>query len=258
MSIAGGHWYTSSGFWAPASGVIVAILVGAGTAFVSILTGFPRRRLLYAILADTPLIHGTPMSGLVVRYNWRRVREPRLVTVAVRNDGARDIERGAFDGSPLRFDMGERVLDCLEIKADPAGQPRPQITMEGSVLVISPVKISKGACLYVSLLVDGPAPALGPPVQTLTNVRILPMPDYEKSSARWVRITVAAFLGFVLASGYSVNTKGAVVTALTILAWMLLVFGFAAAGVTIHMQNREAWQQIPSPPRGRRGLRRPR
>jgi hypothetical protein len=252
MNIAGGHWYTSSGFWGPASGVIVAILVGAGTAWVSILTGFPRRRLLYAILADTPLIHGTPMSGLVVRYNWRRVREPRLVTVAFRNVGVRDIERGAFDGSPLRFDVGERVLECLEIKTDPADQPRPQITAEGSVLVISPVKISKGACLYANLLVDGRAPVLRLPMQTLTNVRILPLPDYGKASTRWIGAMVAAFFAFLFAAGYSGNTKGAAATWLTVLAWMLLTFGFIAAGIAVRMQNHEAWQQIPSPPRRRR------
>jgi len=212
----------------------------------------PRRRLLYAILADTPLIHGVPLSGLVVRYNWRRVREPRLVTVAFRNDGVRDIERGAFDGSPLRFDIGERVLECLEIKTNPADQPRPHITAEGSVLVISPVKISKGACLYANLLIDGRAPELRPPVQTLTNVRILPLPDYEKASSRWIWAMGAAFIGFLVAAGYSGNTKGAAVTVLTILAWMLLIFGFVAAGVTFRMQNRQAWQRIPSPPRPRR------
>lgn len=251
MSIAGGHWYASSEFWGPASGVIVAILVGAVTAWVSILTGFPRRRLLYAILADTPLIHGTPMSGLVVRYNWRRVREPRLVTVAWRNVGARDIERWAFDGSPLRFDIGERVLECLEIKTDPADQPRPHITAEGSVLVISPLKISKGACLYANVLVDGCTPGLRPPAQTLTNVRILPLPDYEKASTRWIRAMVVALFAFLFVAGYSANTKGATATGLTILALMLLAFGIVAAGIAIRMQNREAWQQMPSPRRRR-------
>jgi hypothetical protein len=254
MNIAGAHWYTSSGFWGPASGVIVAILVGAGTAWVTILTGFPRRRLLYAILADTPLIHGTPMSGLVVRYNWRRVREPRLVTVVFRNAGVRDIDRGAFDGSPLRFDIGERVLECLEIKTDPTDQPRPHITTEGSVLVIGPVKISKGTCLYVTLLVDGHAPVLRLPVQTLTNVRILPLPDYKKASTRWISVMVTAFFAFLFAAGYSVNTKGAAATGLTILSLTFLTFSFVAAGVTTRMQNRASWQQIPTPSRQRRWL----
>ena len=255
MSVAGGHWYASSGFWDPASGVIVVILVGAATGWITILTGFPRRRLLYAILADTPLIHGSAVSGLVVRYNWRRVREPRLVTVAIRNDGLRDIERGAFDGSPLRFDIGERVLECLEIKTVPADQPRPDIMTEGSVLVIKPVKISKGACLYVNLLVDGHAPVLRGPMQTLDNVRIRPLPDYEKVSNRWLGATIASFFSFLFVAGYSVRPRGAVATVLTILGWMLLVCALVGGMVTIHMQNREAWQQIPSLPR-RRGWRR--
>lgn len=230
----------------------MALFVGGLTVWVTIRTGFPRRRLLYAILADTPLIHNASMSGLVVRYNRRRVREPRLVTVALRNDGIRDIEREAFDGAPLRFEIGERVLECTEIKTNPADQPRPHIKSEGSVLLINPMRISKGACLYVDLLVDGHAPVLRLPEQTLTNVRILPLPNYEKASNRWIAAMVAAFFSFLFAAGYSGNTKGADATGLTILAWTLLAFGFVAGVITTRMQNRVAWQQIPSPPSQRR------
>ena len=229
----------------------MVIVTSAAIVWVTFRVAYPRLRLLYAILADTPLLPGTPVSGLVVRYNWRRVKEPHIVTVAFRNDGARDIERGAFDGSPLRFDIRERVLECLEIKTDPTDQPVPTIMADGSVFVIKPVKINKGACVYVNLLVDGHAPVLSLPEQSLTNVLIRPLPDYGKATTRWLGAAAACVLGFIITTGFESSAKGAAASWLSALALTLLVCGYSAGGVGLYTQNREAWQRVPSPQRQR-------
>lgn len=54
----------------------------------------------------------------------------------------------------------------------PPDQPVPQVTADGSVLAIEPVKISPRETISVELLIDGGPPMLRDPLQTLNDVEI--------------------------------------------------------------------------------------
>jgi hypothetical protein len=188
VSYAGGNWYTSSGFWTPASGVIATVAFGVLAVWVAWRVAYPKRRLYYSILADTSLLREGSVSGIEVLYNGRPVAKPRVMTVVLRNTGRHDITRDAFDGTPLRFDVSEHIVQCISVRTNPINQPRPKATTDGSALVIEPVKISKGETISVDLLIDGSRPGLRPPVQTLNDVQI----QYQSTERRWTFLMFAA------------------------------------------------------------------
>ena len=130
MSVAGGHWYTSSGFWGPAAGVIATVIIGILTFWVTWRVAHPKRRLVYALWPDE--LQGTAFG----------TSQPRLVTVALKNVGRHDISRSDFDGMPLRFDLGARIVEWIDVGTIPGDQVQPEIATDNSVLLISPVKIS--------------------------------------------------------------------------------------------------------------------
>lgn len=175
MSVAGGHWYTSSGFWGPTAGVVTTVIIGIVTVWVTWRVAHPKRRLVYAVVPDDLQ---AAMLG-----NSR----PRVVTVGLKNVGRHDISRNDFDGMPLRFDLDARIVEWIDMGTIPEDQVQPEIVTEESALLISPVKISAQELLYVKLVVDSAKPSLGKPVQSLTNVEILPI---DAGDARIIKTTL--------------------------------------------------------------------
>ena len=176
MSYASGHWYTSSVFWSAASAAIATVVIGALTAWVTWRTAYPKRRLYYALDSDTSLLPAKSIKGVEVRYGDKPLAAPRAVTVVLRNGGRWDIARDTFDGTPLRLDLSEHIVECLNVSTAPPDQPMPQVTTHGSVLAVEPVKISRRETISVELLIDGASPKLHDPVQVLTDVEIRPDP----------------------------------------------------------------------------------
>lgn len=176
MTLAGGHWYTSSGFWSPASAVLVTLLTCVAGVMVAVRVGHPKLRITYALTDITPLL-ATQVPGLKVMHGDVTLTHPYVARLVVRNDGRRDISRGLFDGGdPLRFDVGTPIVERLELSVQPPDQPEPHVTWSGSVPAIDPVKIGRGEVISIAVLVDGDAPGLRPPVQALTDVRLRPAP----------------------------------------------------------------------------------
>lgn len=62
----------------------------------------------------------------------------------------------------------------------------PQVTTDGTVLAMAPVKISSRETISVELLIDGESPTLRDPIQILTDVQIRPEPDGRP----WWRVAV--------------------------------------------------------------------
>jgi hypothetical protein len=152
VSIAGGHWYTSSGFWTPASGVIAVVIIGAMSVWVTVRLAYPK-------------------------------------TVMVRNAGRRDITREAFDGTPLELDLDQDIVECLDVETKPDDQPMPQVSKKGSVVAIEPVKIGGGETISINLLTDGEPPVLRKPRHTLTDVKLWPQPTGERPTKWGVILT---------------------------------------------------------------------
>ena len=227
MNFASGHWYTSSVFWSSASGVIAAVAIGVFGAWVAWRVGYPRRRLYYAITSDTSLLAGRAISGVEVRFGGKPLARPRAVTVALRNGGRRDIARAAFDGTPFRLDINERIVECLEIRTTPPNQIMPKFTADGSVLVMEPVKISRGETVSIDLIVDGKPPMLRDPVQMITDVEIMPAPRvpgrFIRASALLVACSTAILIGAVFTGSVPL-----VNVAISVAALALIIVAFAA------------------------------
>jgi len=201
MNFASGHWYTSSVFWGPASGVIAAVVIGAVGTWVAWKAGYLKSRLYYALASDTSLLPARSIKGIEVRYGDKPLDAPRVVTVVLRNGGRRDITRGAFDGTPLRLDIGAHIVESLNVITAPPDQPVPQVTADGSVIVIEPVKISLRETISVELLIDGESPELRDPVQTLNDVDIRRDPGERPRS--WL-VGVGVICGAVVTIGLNV------------------------------------------------------
>lgn len=191
MSIADGHWYTSAGFWNPASSLIVTLLIGIVTVWVTIRAAYPKRQLTYTLRGVTSLLNSEHVSGLKVMHDGAILTDPYVLRLVVRNGGRRDISRDAFDGGePLRFDVDAPIVERLSVTMQPSDQQDPRITVDGCVLVIDPVKISQGETISVTALVDG-KPTMQHPKQSLIDVKIRPQPDNDR------RLSVAVVGGVV-------------------------------------------------------------
>jgi hypothetical protein len=173
--IASGHWYTSSAFWGPASGVMAVIVVGVISVWVALRIANPKKRLEYKV-SGTPLLAtqslGSVEPGSVtVAYQGMPVTNPWVVTLDVWSVGRRDIRSSDFDdGRSLRFDLGAEIKATLDTTtrfgALTAGYP--------GWVELSPCLIRRGHVLTVVALTDGP------PTLTYRN----PLVDIEIRQAR--------------------------------------------------------------------------
>lgn len=215
MVYAGGHWYISSGFWTPAAGLIVAVVFGILNVWVAWWIAYPKRRLYYEISSDTKPVYTGSITGVEKRHQSEPFDRPSVVTLMFRNAGRRDIARDVFDGTPLQFDVTTRIINCLDIKTRPVGQPKPRVKTDGSVLSVEPVKIGKGATIFVDLLIADPRPELRQPDQTLTDVEIRHEPDHK-----------ARVASGLLTSG-----------ALSLVGWMLVMMYLSPKDAPAHVNS---------------------
>jgi hypothetical protein len=208
MDVAGGHWFTSSGFRAPASGVIATAVVGALTAWVALRVAYPKRWLLYRLdrpLADERWYYGPDDDRRMITMRRRRDRR-HVVRLVLRNAGRRDIAREAFDGSPLTFFLFNMVVDeCLHIGRYPREQPKPKVVIGRQTVTIDPVKIAKGQIIAIDLLVYSrrrPATWIISAEQTITDIDIRPQSAYDRQRNPTVVVAgVAAGIGTRLLLG---------------------------------------------------------
>lgn len=184
VTLAGSHFYTSAGFWVPAIGVIVGLLTIAATIWVTLRAANPKRRLYYWISTDTPLLtkQRDLSHELRVTYGTVKVDSPRVVTVVLTSRGRRDISHKEFDeGKPLCLDLGTPIVECVDTTISPPDSPDLSYATDGSKLLIGPSHFSRRQTTVFSLLVDGKAPRVVPPRQSLVDVKIRPGPDAQIS-----------------------------------------------------------------------------
>lgn len=176
MDLAGSHFFTSATFWGPAIGAIVGVLTTAVVVWVTLRAANPKRRLLYSMPVVTPLLNTRPdlPQDIEVRRAGSVLAHPYVVNVELTSRGRRDIAREAFGGDPIRLDVGAPIIDCLKISTSPSDRPHPVWNVDGSKLLVGPSLIGRRQSTVFSLLVDGPSPRLSKPMQTLTEVRLLP------------------------------------------------------------------------------------
>jgi hypothetical protein len=173
VDLARGPFWTNGIFWG-AAGAIAVVLSIIVLAWVSIRVAKPKRQLWCSLTSATPLIAGQPgmSSELRVMYGDEQLAAPHTVGVILRSRGRRiDILRAAFDKEqPLAIDVGATILEILERVTDP-DRTLPEITHDGSRLLIGPSLIKWNQNIAVALLTEG-RPELGPLGQQLENIDI--------------------------------------------------------------------------------------
>ncbi len=236
MDIAGG-WYTSGTFWAAAA-VVVAVLAAVAGVWVTLLVGFPRRRLYYGLRATAPLLTApTGMEGaLQLLYRGKPLADPHVLTVELVSRGRKDISNDAYNGSqPLQLDVGSRIVEILQITSEPETLDAPQVAARGTRLRIGPSLIGKRHQITISVLTDG-----GPPSLTcrspLVDVQIRQRID-DRTTLTWALAVVAGMMAIAaVAAIVGTSVRG--------LGWLTFVGAVLAlltvAGIT--MASMQDWR----------------
>jgi hypothetical protein len=173
MAIAG-EWYSSEPFWAGV-GALATLAVGGLTAWVAYTIGFPRRRLLYYVRTETPLLTAPDgvRDDLELKHRGRLLERPYVIELVIVGRGRRDIPRDAFDnGEPIRLDLGVPIVELLQSTTSDSdsSRPVPQVRVDGTALAVGPVLIGRRQELVLSALVEG-KPSLRCEA-ALTDVRV--------------------------------------------------------------------------------------
>jgi hypothetical protein len=203
VNLASAPFYTSGTFWAVAA-VAVAILIGVATMWVTWISPFPKRRLLYSMPAATSMLNRQSelTDELKVIYGAKQLESPYVVNIEIASRGRADIPRDAFDGGkPLCLDIGAPIVECLQVTTTPPDRPEPMCAIDGSKLLIGPSLIGRRQTTVFSLLVDGPAPRLSPPVQSLVDVDLRPGSSSEPFIRQQRQVPLVSLLFLLAAAG---------------------------------------------------------
>ncbi|MFD4918890.1 hypothetical protein ACFWNR_37520 [Streptomyces virginiae] len=156
------EFYGSANFWT-ATGVLVALLVGAATVLITHRVGTAGKRIDIGIRKVTALVRAPAgvEADLELRHRGRVVAAPQIVEIALSNRGRRDITRNDFDNnSPIRLGVGASVIAVLQSSSSSSHNPPQPLTTDDSTLRFGPALIKRGQYISYSVLVDGPEIAL--------------------------------------------------------------------------------------------------
>jgi hypothetical protein len=233
MDLAGGPIWSNGTFYAGA-GAVIGLLSIVAIVWVTIRVARPKRRLLVALTATTPILaHRPGLPQLRVMYGDGQMKAPYTATVRLESRGGRlDIPRTAFDdGEPLRLDLGTDFLEILEVTTGngdmvPAVSAEPgspvSITVGGEPirgpvprgLLIGPSLIKWNQRIEISVLTDG-KPELGKLHQQLENVEIAQFnPDYiggYTMLGKVIFIASATVTGVIAVSAISIGIIEAII-----------------------------------------------
>lgn len=100
------------------------------------------------------MVTGTSFKGVEVRLDGKVIKDPHLVTIALRNAGPNDISRNSFDGAlPLRATLhGAQSIDLIV----PSDDELPYaLADDGSTLLIGPGHVPTKAKKSATLITEG-------------------------------------------------------------------------------------------------------
>ncbi|MFF2374166.1 hypothetical protein ACFVUW_07260 [Streptomyces xiamenensis] len=157
--------------WAIVVSSIVALLVGWLGAWATLRSGNPKRKVGWWEQSNTPLFAESRYAGqsgpLTVQLGNTRLRQPRIIDLAIANLGNHDITAVMFhEGAPLRFSFGTPVLAILEYTSEPAANLSQVIDTyadNGALptgpsvggVELKPTLLRSGQTVIITVLVDG-------------------------------------------------------------------------------------------------------
>ncbi|MEV4657805.1 hypothetical protein [Micromonospora sp. NPDC049301] len=147
-------------------------------------------------------------AGVSVHHNGRRLNNPHAVSLAIGNDGRRDVPSSAFDRQePIVFDFAAPIIEISHRATKPDGIPydemmaqvaqsvgasEPRIEVSGSTLRIGPSLLASRQIVVLSLLTDGePRVSISSP---LIDVRVVNNREVLKRRRRFTRALRAVAL----------------------------------------------------------------
>ncbi|GGP39161.1 hypothetical protein ACWDY7_05750 [Streptomyces calvus] len=184
-------WAAALGAVATLGGVVATLCAGWWTWRAAV----PHRKATYSV-EITPLLSSTH-SGLSVSLGVDQLAHPHTVTLKVTNTGNREIVASSFNGEPIEFQMGARVVSVLS--KDTTGNRRvPPTSIHGNALHIDPYVLHKKQQVTYKLLIDGPAPELK--IRHSLSASLKPDNTQAMRSARYLAMTVGAGIAAAMIS----------------------------------------------------------
>jgi hypothetical protein len=156
-------WYTSVTAWT----IIAAIATVLGTvaAWVGLILGTPRRRLLVGIRAAAPIMDAPEelRSDLQIFDRGTELTEPRFLEIELVGRGRGDISPERFGGQPIQLTVGGRIIRVLTVTTNEPTRHLPKVSVgdDRMGLDIEPETIGRRQHIIIPLLTDGPEPVLG-------------------------------------------------------------------------------------------------
>lgn len=139
-------FYTSGAFWGGA-GFLAAVLGTVAGVWVTLIVGFPRRRLYYWIIE-----RGSQKGKFVIPAGAAR----RELVLKLAGRCRKDIPSDAYDDrQPLTLDVDTPIVEILGVTSVPKTVPIPQIAADGTSLKIGPSLIGKRQDITIRILIDG-------------------------------------------------------------------------------------------------------
>ncbi|GAB4052716.1 hypothetical protein [Catellatospora paridis] len=206
-------WYQKEVVWG-AAGVVVAVILGVLTLWITIRGNNPRRRLVYSVPTATPVVQTrNRVSGLQVLKDGVPLDNPYVVELTIASRSRRDIPSSAFDqNKPLVLDLGAEVVEVLSHGMTPSGAtPWTWDQTNGRQIAVGPCRLGKNERLTIALLVGG-RPVVTNPQNPLIDV------DLEAEvDNRIVRRTLSTWVSLITGITALITAVATLLSAFSIL-----------------------------------------
>ncbi|WP_327749674.1 hypothetical protein [Streptomyces europaeiscabiei] len=209
----------SADMWNTAIASLIAAPIGVAAVWATFRVDRPKKRLIWAIKTDKPLIGRVSGEAVRVFSRNRHLQMPRLIEIAIKNVGRRDLQVSDFSGGErsLEFLFGNQIVDVTSLSVEPPDAPRPEIHESGNSLSLLPVHFKRGATVSLTVLVDGPkddvrcsrAYIIETDVKKTTPEKVGSFGRRFRSAASGAALTIALIVGFIIIpiikiSGYEI------------------------------------------------------
>ncbi|MDX2762745.1 hypothetical protein [Streptomyces europaeiscabiei] len=137
---------------------VVGVVIGAGAIWATLRAANPKRSLLWVPNSNASLLHGeNTASAVTVSAGGRVLTKPRLVEIAIKNAGRKDIlaQDFATGDDSLAFDFRAPIVGVMSTKVEPAAAPIPVTRTAGNILYVHSGLIKTRQVVRFSVLVDG-------------------------------------------------------------------------------------------------------
>ncbi|MFC8228794.1 hypothetical protein [Streptomyces sp. NPDC057287] len=208
MEILAASWWEEGSVFQFLIPLIVGVLVGVLGVWATLRASHPKRVFNWWTHSNKPLVGrelgGGPDDGLTLHFRHIPLEAPRIIELALANQGRRDITAAMFhNDDPIEFELGARVIGIVELASTPEGTSVPRVTHEDVAIVgrqvyadtwlrVAPSLLRRGQTVLVTLLVDGPAEDVKCVASPLVDVKTASRPPGANISFTGIALQVAS------------------------------------------------------------------